>query len=106
VQEYRYTYSLSPNSDDEQAWIFRYDYCREPELNVPHAHLHVNASDGGQQLKHIHFPTGRLSFEQVICHLVSECGVRVRNSDWKDCLVKSHSDFVGKLSAQELHQFP
>jgi hypothetical protein len=96
VEDSVYRYSLSENPDDEDRWIFRYDYSLNPEENVPHAHLHVNAEKGDEPLRHIHFPTGRLSIEQIIAHLICEHGIESKRTDWLDFLTNSHRGFLSR----------
>lgn len=94
VEDCGYRFSLSLNPDDEQKWVFRYEYSLNPEENVPHAHMHLNAIMGGKQLRHIHFPTGRVSIEQVIAHLIIEYGIQPKRSDWLEFLAESHQSFT------------
>ncbi len=94
VEDSGYRYSLSLNPDDEEQWIFRYEYCLNPEENIPHAHLHINATRGNEALRHIHFPTSRLSIEQIIAHLIFEHGVQPKRPDWLDFLTESHRGFT------------
>lgn len=93
VQDYVYRYSLSFNPDDEDQWIFRYEYRLEPRDKYPHSHLHLNADMGRESLKHIHFPTGRVSIEQIIAFLITEYEVQPKKTDWFDRLFASHREF-------------
>ena len=107
VERCRYAYSLSSNPDNEDSWIFRYEYRLIPdEIYVPHAHLHVNAQRNGKTLKHIHFPTSRLSIEQVIAHLIIEHKIKPKCSDWFDCLAKSHEGFAIRRTDPHQKLFP
>jgi hypothetical protein len=97
----RYHYSLSPDPDDEDSWVFRYDYHLSPKQGKPHAHLHVNGNWlniplNAKVLKKIHFPTERMSIEKVIAHLIIEYGVRTRRN-WQKFLAESHCKFASKL---------
>ena len=94
VEDCSYRFSLSSNPGGEQKWVFRYDYSLNPEENVPYAHLHLNADRDGKQLQRIHFPTGRISIEQIIAHLIIEHGVQPKKPDWLEFLTKSHLSFV------------
>jgi hypothetical protein len=96
VEDSGYRYSLSENPDDEDQWIFRYEYSLSPEENVPHAHLHVNAKRDDKPLRHIHFPTGRLSIEQIIAHLICEHGIESKRADWLNFLANSHRGFLNR----------
>ena len=104
VEWYNYIYSVSPDRDDEDAWICRYEYKREPSSpNVPRAHLHINAKAKKgwhlkRPLKRIHFPTMRMSIEHLIWHLIEECGVTPkisRNQALKE-LASSYSGFTDR----------
>ena len=106
VRDYGYRYSLSSNPDNAQQWIFRYEYSLSPEENVPHAHLHLNASRGKQQLSHIHFPTARVSIEQVIAHLVIEHEVKPKRGDWLEYLSRSHKGFTQRRTDLQSTLFP
>jgi hypothetical protein len=81
VEWYSYIHSMSPDRDDEDAWICRYEYKREASNpRVPRGHLHINvkAPKGWhlkRPLKRTHFPTMRMSVEHLIWHLIEECGV-------------------------------
>ncbi len=94
VEDCGYRYSLSSNPDDDQQWVFRYEYSLSPEENVPHAHLHLNAQRGNEPLRHMHFPTERVSLEKVIAHLIIEHGVRPKREDWFEFLAESHRRFT------------
>lgn len=94
VEDCRYVYSTSADPDSDQEWIFRYEYCLEPEENVPYAHVHLNAICNNRPMQHIHFPIGRVSIEQIIAHLILEHGVTPRTPDWFGILEESHRGFV------------
>jgi hypothetical protein len=106
VENCRYSYSLSSDPDDENSWIFRYEYCLTPEPHVPHAHLHVNARRDGRTIKHIHFPTGRLSIEQVIAHLILEHKVKAKKKGWLEQLAQSHHGFTERRTDETAKLFP
>ncbi len=95
VLECRYIYSLSNNPDDEGNWVFRYEYSLKPATNKPHAHLHINACRNGCNLPRIHFPTARLSVEQIIVHLIVEHSVKSKRG-WFKLLAKSHEGWMKK----------
>lgn len=106
VEDCRYIYSLSPDPDDEQQWIFRYEYCLTPEEHVPYAHIHLNASRGAQPIRDIHFPTGRLSIEQIIAHLIIEHGVTPKATNWFELLAESHRGFMERRTDLTSPLFP
>jgi len=88
---YSYSYSLGPDHDEE--WLVRYDYvperaAQEPEHPYPASHVHVNASNGSydefmralsedRPLSQVHFPTGRISLEDFVEHLLIEFRVPI-----------------------------
>jgi len=95
VEEYIYRYSVTPKSNDGEQWILRYEYSRNPEWHVPHAHLHINANRGNRPLGRVHFPTGgRVSIEQIIAHLIIEYNVIPRCDNWFEILTGSHQGFI------------
>lgn len=61
----------------------------------PDTHLHIGKSHpthGG--LAHLHVPSGRVSFEQVIRFLITDLNVVPARTDWDAVLTNSHSLFV------------
>lgn len=105
VLECRYIYSMSDNPDDQANWVFRYEYSLRPKGNEPHAHIHINAGRGGCDLSHIHFPTARLSVEQIIAHLIIEHKVKAKKG-WQKLLANSHEGWMKKRSDLRLCLFP
>ena len=93
VERGRYIYYPSSKTN-EASWLFRYDYNRISESGVPCSHIHVNMTKGSKSLKEIHFPTGRVSIEQIIAHLIIEHGVKPLRADWLELLTKSHDGFM------------
>jgi hypothetical protein len=106
VEDCRYIYSLSADPDDEDSWIFRHEYSLTPDENVPYAHFHLNAYCNQVCIKHIHFPTGRISIEQIIAHLILEHGITPRMDDWFSFLSSSHAGFVRKRNDILIPYFP
>jgi len=94
VEDCRYLYSMSDNIDDEDKWIFRYEYNLKPDKNVPHAHIHLNGYCNNICIKHIHFPTGRVSIEQIIAHLILEHKIIPKQPGWFETLSDSHKGFL------------
>ena len=81
VYESRVQYQLDREMASD-AWVFRYDYLREPRGAQPAAHLNVNATPGvgldslpNRSFHGFHFPTRRVSLERVICLLADDFGV-------------------------------
>lgn len=56
---------------------------------VKHPHLHVEHP----AFKMAHFPTGRISLEDIVRLLVSDFGVRPLKSDWNEILSETHRKF-------------
>lgn len=94
VEDSGYRYSLSPDPDNEEQWVFRYEYSLTSEVHVPHAHFHLNATMGNKQIKRVHFPTERLSIEKIIAHLILEHEVIPKMDDWLQFLSESHLRFT------------
>jgi len=106
VSEARYVFSESADPDDESAWVIRYEYDRAPEPGKPQAHLHVNAERRGESIKHVHFPTGRISTEQLIAHLILEHGIESAHPDTVKFLAESHKGFLHRRTDPEVEAFP
>ena len=72
-----FRFSKSPDLREESAWVLRYDFSMNPEPGQPHAHLHVNAvhKHNNTPLERLHLPSGRVSLEQFLAHLLLEQGV-------------------------------
>ncbi len=114
IDSYSYAFGRGPDPTSEQAWIFRYEYEDQVQPDYPYspAHIHINAPEladriSAKPVKKLHFPTGRISFEQVLVHLIQECGIPVlgRNDEdrrrqvldrlWEShgALMARHTDF-------------
>ena len=106
VSEELYIFSESSDPDDEAAWIIRYEYDRVPIAGKPQAHLHVNAERKGVSLRHIHFPTGRISVEQLLAHLIFEHGIEPLSGNAMGILAESHKGFTSPTTDQEEEAFP
>ncbi|HEY9286553.1 MAG TPA: hypothetical protein VIT43_00865 [Candidatus Dormibacteraeota bacterium] len=106
---YQYQMDADPNS---KAWIFRYDYIRDPAIRYqattqypyPHAHLQVNADLlvkaelPKKSLSRVHFPTRRMPFEGVIRLLAEQdqFGVPCAQpaSLWRPLLSEAEAQFL------------
>jgi hypothetical protein len=101
--EYRYTYQATT---DDDSWIFRYEYVREPGDDYPYAkaHVHVNASplsySGAKAFPGLHMPTGspkhpRVTIEEIIRHLVYEHEVvPISAATWEQTLADADTHFA------------
>ena len=100
VESYTYRFSSLYIQGKEPRYELRYEYNRNPEEHVPHAHLHIAANRGHKSLGRIHFPTGgRVSIEQIIAHLIYEYNVTPKCENWLEILDKSHRGFLEKRGA-------
>jgi hypothetical protein len=91
-------------ADDEDSWVFRYEYEREPRGIHPKAHLHIRGSlsapaasalGEGKTLERVRFPTGRVSVPAMINVLAEEFEIptnQVREL-WRPVLMQVESDF-------------
>jgi len=95
--EYRYVYQADANNPD--SWIVRYEYEREPQApyRYPVTHIHVNATpsaySGQKPFPDLHLPTGRLTVEDLIRHLVHEQQIAPISPDWEAILERTEQDF-------------
>lgn len=95
--EYRYVYQASV---DDDSWIFRYEYQREPAkgYSYPLSHLHVNAAPdtytGEKDFARLHLPAGdRVTIESIARHLIAEHDVEPTSPDWEEILDGAESAF-------------
>jgi hypothetical protein len=95
--EYGYVYQ---ESEDPDSWIFRYEYQREPATGYryPKAHLHLNADPPGypgtKPFPKLHIPTGRVTVEMIVRHLLDEHGLPCISPHWQDVLQQTEADFA------------
>lgn len=95
--EYRYVYQAT---EDDDSWIFRYEYTREPPEPYPYAreHVHVNASPasytGAEPFEGLHLPTGRrITIERLVRHLIAEHGLTPISTDWEQIVAEAEAHF-------------
>lgn len=94
--EYHYVYQ---RTDDDDSWIFRYEYQREPGDKYPYplAHLHLNAVPEGypgpKPFPRLHMPTGRVTIEAVVRHLLDEHAVPALSPNWREMLSAAEGAF-------------
>ena len=82
----RYSYNMTAKDNKE---IFAYQW--QPEGTIKYPHLHTM-----YQGRKRHFPTGRISMEQVIKLVIYEYGVRTmkdRREDWESVLDENQKKF-------------
>jgi hypothetical protein len=96
--EYSYTYQATPDDDDE--WIFRYEYIRKADgaYDYPRAHVHVNGRPGAYKAAKafptLHLPTGgRVTIEDMIRHLIGEHGLKPVSPDWEKPVREAEEHF-------------
>jgi len=102
-------YTFVTDADDEDSWVFRYEYNRSGYSKKPHSHFHVNAVHPKNEAIHfdrLHFPAGRLSLEQILGHLVLEHGVELKTAKAWGILEKSHKGFSRRRTDLEDAPFP
>jgi hypothetical protein len=108
----KYKYSFSDNPDDRRADIFRYEYDKfQSEPLRPRSHLHVNAKHeryAGMDFARVHFPTGRVSLEQVVAALILEFGVQTLGDqmDAVEFLRASHAGWIVRRTDLKEAGFP
>lgn len=69
--------------------VFSYHWQPDaPEVKFPHLHVEHPA------FKRAHFPTGRISLEEVLRLLITDFGVQPLKSDWNRILTKTHQKFA------------
>lgn len=97
-----YTYTLQSEADNDDSWIFRYEYKRDQPADYPYplAHVHVNAkSPGGygteqKDFSDLHLPTGRVTVEAVVRHLICEHGIEPISPNWEQTLTDTEAAFA------------
>jgi hypothetical protein len=85
---------------DGKAWIFRYDYLREPgEDRHPQAHVQLRGTftedTPAADMHKVHFPTGRVSIEGVARLLADQFGLETNTPPeiWRPVLAESEQTF-------------
>lgn len=102
-QTLSYSYRLN-HSPSRRDWIVRWEYLRQPpasSYDYPLAHLHLKAdlADDVAALMttkpatKLHLATGRVAFELVLWHLISDWSVAAIKTDWKAILNDSIRGF-------------
>jgi hypothetical protein len=111
VSDSAYQYQLDADPDSK-AWVFRYDYIRDPSTRYktsepypyPQAHLQVNGNLAVKatlpkgSLAHVHFPTRRMPLEGIIRLLAEreQFGVPCAESPdvWRPLLTAAEAEFL------------
>lgn len=108
VLEAHYIFSLSQDPDHEESHIFRWEFIREPPApHVPQSHLHIYGQNPhAQNLSRVHFPTRRLSVEQIIWLLIQEWDVTPQSENWYAILQRGHRDFLRRTVETERTLLP
>lgn len=84
--EYRYTYQLE--RDNDESWLIRWEYQREPVQDYPYPrfHVHVNgcpsAYRGNKPFPDLHIPSGRVTLEDIARHLILEHQIKPITPKW------------------------
>jgi hypothetical protein len=84
--------------EDDNSWIVRWDYRREPNDEYPAAHIHVNGAPStypatGKVFPKLHLPAGRVALEEVVAFLVDEVGVPASSGTWREVVAESKEIF-------------
>jgi hypothetical protein len=93
---YSYSYQAT---EDENSWTLRYDYVREPPpgYRYPRFHVHVSASPtsyrGPRSFPDLHLPTGRVTIEELLRHLVREHAIGPISGAWETTLREAEEFF-------------
>jgi hypothetical protein len=104
-----YSYRLQLDEEAE-SWLIRWEYFRrrpKPDYQYPLGHAHVNVSFAaeaahahlGKPAAHLHLPTGRVPFELVVWHVLSEWGVASKAANWQKVLEASIAGFHERRTA-------
>jgi hypothetical protein len=89
-----YSYSYGVGDDLNRDWLLRYDYVPEeaadPEYRYPVGHVDFNGASraydafrvpGKRPLHKLHFPTGQITLEDFIEHLIVELRTPARGGE-------------------------
>ena len=60
-------------------------------VEAPHLHVYVTASFAGRDLAKRHFPTSRITLEDLAELLITEFEVAPRRADWRDVLARTRA---------------
>jgi hypothetical protein len=91
------------DSEDEQSWVFRYEYSRFARDHYAPGHLHVRATPRGPEclvgnllMEDVHFPTGRVTLEGIIRLLIDDFGVGANEDEdvWRPLLHETEQVFI------------
>lgn len=97
VTHSHYAFSLSDDPDDKDKWVFRHEYDRDDQNEALHAHFHINgvhSTIDSIDYRRMYIPTGRLSIEQILMHLIIEYKIETVSSDALEYLAESHREFM------------
>jgi hypothetical protein len=109
TSSFQYQQDADPGTD---AWIFRYEYLRDPGTGYPHpqSHLHINGDlavagvlPQRRALGRVHFPTRRMPLEGVIRLLAEEFDVPTATPPdvWRPLLAEAERAFL-----EVVHEVP
>ena len=79
-----YYYSLKDTEDREV--LYHWHPHGESDVTFPHLHLRTGSQLGSTDLSQVHFPTGRVSLEDVLRLAIQELGVTPKRTDWMEAL--------------------
>jgi hypothetical protein len=97
VQTLAYSYTLYAldQRDDREREIFSYHWHPRGQspITYPHLHLAQGAEVGRDEVREAHFPTGRISLEEVLQLVIIEFHVKPLRRDWADILQRTQAAF-------------
>ncbi|MCY4624173.1 MAG: hypothetical protein OXC99_04110 [Chloroflexi bacterium] len=96
-----YRFSTSSDLRHDDAWVLRYEFSLTPLPGQPHAHLHVNAvhKHTAAPMDRLHLPSGLVTIEQFLAHLLLEHGVEPVGSGGAAEAVESLGESHGRFPA-------
>jgi hypothetical protein len=92
---YAYTLYALDKRDDREREIFSYHWHPRGQSPIiyPHLHLAQGAEVGRDDVRGAHFPTGRISLEEVLRLVIEEFHVKPLRHDWADILQRTKAAF-------------
>ena len=92
---YAYTLYVLAKRDDREREIFSYHWHPHGQspITYPHIHLAQGAEVGRDDVREAHFPTGRISLEEVLRLVIQEFNVRPFREDWEAIINSSQAAF-------------
>lgn len=103
LETWAYAYRLHVGNEP----VIRWEYERRPKNRYPrhHVQIHATAEAGGTSfdLKHLHTPTGWVTFEEVLRFVFEDLGVTPLRADWESRLETSERQFYETFTSKRFH---